>query len=113
MADRLRNEIAAMLWDDEMELIRLSPTARDVFESGAKKGLKRGIEKGIDEGEKLGIERMLRGLFVRRLGRPLTEQEHEALIDRARVRDPEEVQFIALVLEGEALAAWLLDPNAR
>jgi hypothetical protein len=31
---------------------------------------------------------------------------------RARVQDPEEVEDRALALEGEALAAWLLDPNA-
>ena len=56
---------------------------------------------------------MLRRLFLRRLGRPFTEQEQQALVDRARVQDPEEVEDRALSLEGEALAAWLLDPNAR
>ena len=56
---------------------------------------------------------MLRRLFLRRLGRPLTEEEQQALVARARVQDPEEVEDRALSLEGEALAAWLLDPNAR
>jgi hypothetical protein len=113
MGPRFRNEIAAMLGDKGMKLVRMSRPLRDVFELGAKKGLKRGIEKGIDEGEKLGIERMLRSLFVRCLGRALTEQEQQALSHRARGEDPEGAQDRALSLEPEALAAWLLDSNAR
>jgi hypothetical protein len=93
----LREEIAAMLQDEGMELIKASKTLRETFQKGEKKG----------------IEKMLRRLFLRRLGRPLTEEEQQALVARARVQDPEEVEDRALSLEGEALAAWLLDPNAR
>ncbi len=109
----LREEINAMLRDESMELIKLSPTLMEVFEKGVEEGRGEGVKKGVKKGEKKGIERMLRRLFLRRLGRPLTEQEQQALVDRARVQDPEEVEDRALSLEGEALAAWLLDPNAR
>jgi hypothetical protein len=98
-----------MLQDESMELIKLSPTLREAFEEGEKKG----IEKGVKKGRRQAIEMMLCRLFSRRLGRPLTEQEQRALVDRARVQDPQEVEDRALSLEGEALAAWLLDPNAK
>ena len=97
----LREEIAAMLQDDGMEMIKASSLLRETFQEGKK------------EGRRQAIEMMLRRLFLRRLGRTLTEQEQQALADRARVRDPQEVEDRALSLEGEALSAWLLDPNAR
>jgi hypothetical protein len=56
---------------------------------------------------------MLRRLFLHRLGRPLTEEEQQALAERARKQDPEEVEDRALALEGEAPAAWLLDAEAK
>jgi hypothetical protein len=93
----LREEIAAMFQDDQMEMIKASSLLRETFQKGEKKG----------------VEKMLRRLSLRRLGRPLTEEEQQALVARARVQDPEEVEDRALSLEGEALAAWLLDPNAR
>jgi hypothetical protein len=105
----LREETAAMLQEEGMELIKVSKTLRETFQKGVEKGVKKGIEKGRRE----AIEMMLRRLFLRRLGRPLTEQEQQALVDRVRVQDPEEVEDRALSLEGEALAVWLLDPNAR
>src|SRR5262249_24914705 len=97
----MREEIAAMLQDEGMELIKVSKTVRETFQEGEKKGRRQAIEM------------MLRRLFLRRLGRPLTEQEQQALADRARVQDPQEVEDRALSMEGEALAAWLLDPSAR
>jgi hypothetical protein len=102
-----------MLQDEGMELIKLSKTLREAFEQGITQGITQGEEKGVTKGITQGVERMLRRLFLRRLGRPLTEQEQRALADRARVQDPEEVEDRALALEGEALAAWLLDPNAK
>jgi hypothetical protein len=101
----LREEIAAMLQDEGMELIKASKLLRETFQKGEKKGVKKGRRQAI--------EMMLRRLFLRRLGRPLTEQEQQALADRVRLQDPEEVEDRALSLEGEALAAWLLDPNAK
>jgi hypothetical protein len=101
----LRQEIAAMLETGGKDLIEVSKTLRDAFEKG--------IAKGLDEGMEKGIEKMLRRLFTRRLGRTLTEREQQALVARARMADPEEVEDRALSLEGEALAAWLLDPNAK
>ncbi|MFO0760866.1 MAG: hypothetical protein U0359_30595 [Byssovorax sp.] len=110
-----------MLQDEGMELIKVSKTLREAFEKGAEKGIKEGVKEGVKKGVKKGVEKgrrqaiemMLRRLFLRRLGRPLTEQEQQALVARVRVQDPEEVEDRALSLEGEALAAWLLDPNAR
>ena len=99
----LHEEIAAMFQDDRMEMIKASSLLRETFQEGEKKGVKKGRRQAI--------EMMLRRLFLRRLGRPLTEQEQQALVDRVRVQDPEEVEDRALSLEGEALAAWLLDPN--
>jgi hypothetical protein len=105
----LREEIAAMLESEGRDLIEVSKTLRDAFEKGEKKG----IERGIERGEKKGIEKMLARLFVRRLGRALTEREQQALAARTRAQAPEEVEDRALDLEGEALAAWLLDPDAK
>lgn len=59
-----------------------------------------------------GVERMLRRLFARRVGRELTQAEQQALSARAHAGDPEAVEDRALTLEGERLASWLLDPNA-
>ena len=98
-----------MLQDDCSEMIKASSTLREVVEEEFEKGVKKGVKKGAEK----GIEMMLRRLFLRRLGRPLTEQEQQALVARARAQDPEEVEDRALTLEGEALAAWLLDPNAK
>ena len=101
----LREEIEAMLQDEGMdELFKVSPTLQRTFEQGKKEGLEKGVQKGI--------ELMLRRLFVRRLGRPLTEMEQRALSGKARKQDPGAVEDRALSLEGEALAAWLLDPDA-
>lgn len=101
----LREEIAAMLETGSKDLIEVSKTLRDAFDKG--------IEKGIEKGRREGIEKMLRRIFMRRLGRALTEREQQALEARARAQDPEEVEDRALSLEGEALAAWLLDPSAK
>jgi hypothetical protein len=94
-------EIAEMVRYESTELFKLSRTLQEAFAAGEKKGHRRAIRS------------MLHRLFLRRLGRPLTEAEEKALANRARKQDPEEVEDRALSLEGEALAAWLLDPNAR
>ena len=100
-------ESAVMLQDESMELIKQSKTLREAFEKGEQNGVKKGVKKG----RRQAIEMMLRRLFLHRLGRQLTEQEQQALADRARMQDPEELEDRALSLEGEALAAWLLDSN--
>jgi len=66
-----------MLQTEGKDLIQGSKTLRDAFEKG--------IEKGIEKGRKEGIEEMLRRLFMRRLGRALTEREQQALITRAEL----------------------------
>lgn len=101
-----RPEIAAMI-ESSVDLMDVSKTLRDAFEKG--------IEKGIEKGRREAIEDMLRRLFVRRLGRPLTAPERQALAARVAQNgeSAELAEDRALSLEGEALAAWLLDPKAR
>jgi hypothetical protein len=94
----LRKEIKAMLDEVDQELLRLSPTLREAFEDGEQKG------------KREGIEGMLRALFMRRMGRALTADEQQALAKRAAALDPERAADALLELEGDALAAWLLDP---
>lgn len=62
-------------------------------------------EEAYEEGRK-EVYGLLRRIFLRRVGRPLTIEEPRAL-------GPEQVEDRALSLEGEALAAWLLAPNAK
>ncbi|MFT3767312.1 MAG: hypothetical protein QM820_17575 [Minicystis sp.] len=115
----LREEIAVMLQSEGKDLMEVSKTLREAFERGQRAGLEKGIEagiergreKGLEEGRRQAVEQMLSRLFMRRLGRALTEQERQALATRAK--DPDEAQEHALSLEGEALVAWLLDPGAK
>jgi hypothetical protein len=104
----LRQEIEAMIEDEPTDLIQVSKTLRDAYERGRRDGIEKGIEEGIEK----GIEKMLRGLFARRLHRALSAREERALARRA-ARDPEQIQEMALALEGEALASWLLGSRAR
>lgn len=96
-----------MLETGSKDLIEVSKTLREAFEKGQKAGRQEGFEKGRRE----AVETMLHRLFMRRLGRALTEREQQALA--ARTQDPELAEDRALSLEGEALAAWLLDPGAK
>jgi hypothetical protein len=100
----LRKEIKAMIEEDSVDMLEVSQTLREAFDKGVEKGIEKGIGKGV--------ERMLRGLFARRLHRALTAREQEALAVRAAI-DPEQSQEKALALEGEALAAWLLAVEGR
>jgi hypothetical protein len=109
----LREEIAAMLESRSKDLIEVSKTLRDAFDRGILKGREEGIERGIEKGRQEAVEKMLYRLFMRRLGRAMTEREQQALAARAHTQDPEEVEDRALSLEGEALAAWLLDSSAK
>jgi hypothetical protein len=96
----LRKEVEAMIRHEPVDMIQVSKTLRDAYERGQREG----IEKGVQQ--------MLRGLFARRLHRALSACEQEVLVARAST-DPEQLQEKALALEGEALAAWLLAPEAR
>lgn len=50
--------------------------------------------------------------FERRLGRPLTEDEHAILRERLRRLGANRVGDVVLDLSAEALGAWLADPDA-
>jgi hypothetical protein len=104
----LGSEIEAMINHEPVDLITVSKTLRNAYERGQREGIEEGIEKGIEK----GVQKMLRGLFARRLHRALTAREQEVLAARA-ASDPEQMQDQALALEGDALAAWLLTPEAR
>ena len=101
----LRREIEAMVsWDEPTDLINVSKTLRDAYDRGERAGIERG------KGE--GVQQMLRALFAKRLHRSLTAREQQALSTRATT-DLEQAQEKVFSLEGEALAAWLLAPEAR
>ena len=91
----------APVLETDVDLMEVSKTLRDAFEKGYKKGFALGFEQGF----------ALRQLLVRRIGRELTESEKQALTARmAGNRDAADlVMDGAFSLEGEPLAAWLLD----
>ncbi len=131
----VRTEIEAMIEDDEedVDLMTVSVTLQRAFEKGKQEGIERGKHEGLELGKQEGIEigkheglelgkqegielgerkavtGMLRHLFMRHAGRPPTEAEQRALSAKAHAGDPDEVQHLALTLEGERLITWLTD----
>jgi hypothetical protein len=93
----LRQEIVTMLEATEDELFKRSSTLRKAYEKGGREA----------------VETILRTLFVRRIGRTLTPEEQQALARHAEQLGAERVGEVVLDLDGDALAAWLADPNAR
>lgn len=89
-AHNMREELEAMIQHESTDLIRVSKTLRTAYEKG--------------------IQQMLHSLFAKRIHRALTAREQEAIALRS-TSDPEHAQEKALILEGEALAAWLLTPD--
>jgi hypothetical protein len=72
---------------------------------------KQGKEKGLEEGR---LERlaMVTYLFERRLARPLTSNEREALARRLAALGSERVSALVLDETPDALTAWLAAPDA-
>ena len=82
----------------------------------SQKLIKKGIKKGLKKGHEQGIEKGLQPLahqFERRIGRPLTEEEHHSLHERLQKLGPDRLGDVVLDLDKDALVAWLSDPNAR
>lgn len=78
-----------------MDEVMKSKTLREAFEHGCAEG----------------VEQTLRSLFERRVGRPLTPAEQQAVATQARTGEGQAALDVALRLEGEVLAAWLLQPG--
>jgi hypothetical protein len=108
----LREEIKTMLEGMDLELLLQSTTLREAFEEGEAKGEAKGKAEGKAEGKREVIQEMLGSLLASRMGRELTPAEQEALAKRAAAIDPKRAVDTVFKLEGDALAAWLLDPNA-
>lgn len=105
--------------EEDVDLMTVSVTLQRAFEKGRQEGKQEGKQEGIELGEKRGIELgekqgerravtgMLHQLFTRHAGRPPTDAEQKALSARVQAGDPDEVQHLALNLEGERLIAWM------
>jgi hypothetical protein len=86
-------------------LVDMNPDLRDEW-------LKTGVDEALKKGRDQGILRQLVHLFERRLGRSLTEAEHQMLHDRLARVGPDRLDDVVLDLAPDALAAWLADPTA-
>ena len=105
----LRTEIeearASDLLEEEKEMI---VTGQEIYDSL--------INQGKTEGLRAGLQRGLGPLvhqFVRKLGRPLTDDEQATIVQRLGTIGPDRLGDVPIDFEAEALAAWLADPQAR
>ena len=76
------------------------------------RGIQRGIERGIEQGIERGIAPLF-GLIARKLRRPLTDSDRRAITARLDLIGPDRLGEVVLDFNGDALAAWLADPDAR
>jgi hypothetical protein len=81
------------------------------IERGIERGIAKGIERGIERGIAKGIAPLL-SLIARKLRRPLADADRRAVATRLDLVGPERLADVVLDLDGDALAAWLADPNA-
>jgi len=86
-------------------IIDMNPDLRDPW-------VAQGIEQGIERGIEKGAEKALSHQFERRLGRPLTDQEHRALQERLVRLGSDRLGDVVFDLAPEALALWLADSGA-
>lgn len=75
--------------------------------------IKRVWNAGHTQGISRGEQRALTRQFEHRLARPLSAEEHSTLAARFESVGPERLGDLVLDLDGDALAAWLADPDAR
>jgi hypothetical protein len=108
--DRYRRRLTMRptLSPEELELIRAADTSFEEYRAaliaiGVEKGIEKGIEKGLSP---------LEHLFVRRLGRPLGDEERATLLARLDSLGPIRLGDVVLDLDRDALAGWLGDPAA-
>lgn len=80
------------------------------LEQGLVRGRKQGLEQGLEKGRKQERARslsMLQRILERRLGRPLTDKEHQRINKRFNKEGPESIGDVVGDLSPEQLAAWL------
>jgi len=65
-----------------------------------------------EEGREEGVRDNLQRLFQRKLGRPLTEGEREAIRGRLESQGSDRLGDVVIDLDGTALDQWLNDPSA-
>ena len=89
---------------EELELIRAADSSFEEYRAALIAiGVEKGIEKGLSP---------LEHLFVRRLGRPLGDEERVTLLARLDSLGPIRLGDVVLDLDRDALASWLGDPAA-
>ena len=76
------------------------------------RGIEQGIERGIERGIEQGLAPLL-GQIARKLRRALTDDDRRAIATRLDLVGPERLGDVVLDFNGDALAAWLADPDAR
>lgn len=95
------------------ELLRYFPPTDDPERRERRRHIARVLVETEPEVRDELVEQGLGYLFERRLGRPLSTDEHCTLHARLRSLGSGRLTDVALELSSEALAAWLADPSAR
>ncbi len=85
--------------------------ANKYIAKGMEQGIAKGIERGIERGIEQGIAPLL-SLIARKLRRPLSDADRRAVATHLDLVGPERLADVVLDLDGDALSAWLRDPNA-
>ncbi|HEU4412134.1 MAG TPA: hypothetical protein VFS43_43230 [Polyangiaceae bacterium] len=116
---RLRFALQAAKLDGEPmndEEVALMTTGEQLYQEWEQRtreqGLSQGLAQGREQGLSQGREQVLSRQFARRLGRALGEAEAQALRARLASLGADRLSDVVLELEGDALARWLVDPNA-
>ena len=74
-----------------------------IYQQGEQRGEQRGLQKGILP---------LLQLFALKMGREISAQEQQLLLDRLNALGPTRLAALVLEKDGPALDAWLNDPSA-
>ncbi len=92
-------------WFRKVRQEGLNDGRQEGLNDGRQEGLNDGLQRGRMEGEREALTR----LFVKRLGRPLTEAEQQTVALRHEKLGLSRLEDVALELRGEDLKAWLAD----
>ena len=118
-------ETNTVLTEEEKEvLVTAQELVKNIQETAHRQGLEKGLEKGRQQGLELvkniketaqrqGQEKGLVQLFALKLARPISDEEQAVLRGRFDTIGPDRIGALLLQLPGDALAAWLADPNAQ
>lgn len=107
-------EANTVLTEEEKELlVTAQELVKNIKETAHRQGLEKGMEKGLEQGLEKGRQQEILHLFAFKLGRPISDEEQAVLRGRFDTIGPDRVGAVLLQLPGDALAAWLADPNAH